>query len=260
MKTRAGTPYYISPEVLAGNYDVSCDMWSAGCMLYILLCGYPPFYGDNNDEILQMVSRGVFDFDGEEWADIDDGAKDLIKKLITRPERRLTASEALQHRWLKALTRQSRTETNNAIRRLNLSNIKQFQKSEKIKQVALMAIAVQSDPNDFIELKNIFQALDKDGNGSISFDELQAGLGERENGAELMSILRGADTDGNGTINYTEFLAATMDATTFLRESYIKTAFKMFDTDGSGKISASELHNLLGGENFLDVYSQTQLD
>jgi len=75
-----------------------------------------------------------------------------------------------------------------------------------------------------------------------------------------MSILRGADTDGNGTINYTEFLAATMDATTFLRESYIKTAFKMFDTDGSGKISASELHNILGGENFRDVYSQTQLD
>jgi Ca2+-binding EF-hand superfamily protein len=54
-----------------------------------------------------------------------------------------------------------------------------------------------------IELKNIFQALDRDGNGCITFDELQAGLGSRENSAELMNILRGADTDGNGTINYT---------------------------------------------------------
>ena len=58
MNTRAGTPYYISPEVLAGSYDCSCDMWSAGCMLYILLCGYPPFFGDDNNEILQSVSTG----------------------------------------------------------------------------------------------------------------------------------------------------------------------------------------------------------
>lgn len=105
MKTRAGTPYYISPEVLAGNYDVSCDMWSAGCMLYILLCGYPPFYGDDNAEILAMVQKGEFDFDGEEWDEVSADARDLIKKLITKPERRLTAEEALKHRWVRSLTK-----------------------------------------------------------------------------------------------------------------------------------------------------------
>lgn len=66
-------------------------------------------------------------------------------------------------------------------------------------------------------------------------------MGDRENGAELAEILRGADTDKNGTINYTEFLAATIEATTFLREEYIKTAFKMFDADSSGKIDSGEL-------------------
>jgi len=95
MKTKAGTPYYISPEVLTGNYDKSCDMWSAGCILYILLCGYPPFYGDDDQEILRAVKKGAFDFDGEEWEEVSSEAKDLIKKLICKPERRLTAMEAL---------------------------------------------------------------------------------------------------------------------------------------------------------------------
>jgi calcium-dependent protein kinase len=131
MKTRAGTPYYISPEVLAGNYDVSCDMWSAGCMLYILLCGYPPFYGDDNDEILNMVKKGKFDFDGEEWDDVSEDAKDLINKLITKPERRLTAEEALQHKWIRALTKKDVNKS--ILKKLNIGNMKTFQHSEKIK-------------------------------------------------------------------------------------------------------------------------------
>jgi calcium-dependent protein kinase len=147
MKTRAGTPYYISPEVLAGSYDVSCDMWSAGCMLYILLCGYPPFYGDDNTEILQMVAKGDFDFDGEEWDDISADAKDLIKKLIVRPEKRLTAPEALKHKWLRTHTGKKAADKA-TLKKLNVANMKKFQKSEKLKQVALMAIAVQTDPNE----------------------------------------------------------------------------------------------------------------
>lgn len=216
MKSRAGTPYYISPEVLTGNYDVSCDMWSAGCILYILLCGYPPFYGDDNQEILEMVRKGQFDFDGEEWDNVSNEAKDLIKKLITRPERRLTAQEALQHKWIKTYT--NKKQDVKLLSKLNINTMKQFQHSQKLKQVALMAIAVQSDPSEMADLKNIFQELDKNGDGSISFEELQHGLGKRENGEELLAILKAADTDGNGTINYTEFLAATMSAQTFLKD------------------------------------------
>ena len=137
-------------------YDKSCDLWSIGVIMYILLCGYPPFYGDDNKEILEMVQKGEFDFDGEEWDEISSSAKDLISKLITRPERRLTAGEALKHPWLRSHTQQNASEARAQIRQLNIGNIKSFQKSEKLKQVALMAIAVQSDPKDMEELKNIF--------------------------------------------------------------------------------------------------------
>lgn len=62
MHTIKGTPYYIAPEVLLGNYDEMCDVWSVGVIFYILLCGYPPFNGTNNDEIIDAVKKGKYNF------------------------------------------------------------------------------------------------------------------------------------------------------------------------------------------------------
>ena len=55
MSTKAGTPYYVSPQVLKGNYNEKCDIWSAGVIMFILMAGYPPFYGDKDAEILAKV-------------------------------------------------------------------------------------------------------------------------------------------------------------------------------------------------------------
>ncbi len=123
MKTKAGTPYYISPEVLTGNYDKQCDLWSAGCIMYILLCGYPPFYGDDDQEILRMVKKGAFDFDGEEWDEVSKDAKDLIKKLISKPERRLSAQESLDHSWIK---HQAKSSKSGKLAKLNFDSLKKF--------------------------------------------------------------------------------------------------------------------------------------
>jgi calcium-dependent protein kinase len=102
---------------------------------------------------------------------------------------------------VRALTKKQQDKS--ILKKLNMGNMKKFHKSEKIKQVALMAIAVQSDPTDIEDLKKIFQELDKDGNGSITLEELQLGLGDRENSEDLIEILKGADTDKSGAINYT---------------------------------------------------------
>jgi calcium-dependent protein kinase len=91
MKTKVGTPYYMSPDVLSGSYSLSCDIWSAGCILYIMLCGYPPFNGGSDNEIYKNIKKGDLRFDEDEWSEISKDAKDLIKKIITKPEKRLTA-------------------------------------------------------------------------------------------------------------------------------------------------------------------------
>lgn len=125
----------------------------------------------------------------------------MICKLITKPERRLTAADALKHKWIKRMVKEE--NQTGVIKQLNVSNFKRFQKTQKLKQVALMAIAVQSDPRELDHLTQIFRALDRNGDGTISFDELEGGLGGIEKPDELMAILRAADTDGSGTINYT---------------------------------------------------------
>ena len=64
LKETLGTPYYIAPEVLLQSYDEKCDVWSCGVILYILLCGYPPFNGDNDKEIMQAVKACDLKFYG----------------------------------------------------------------------------------------------------------------------------------------------------------------------------------------------------
>jgi len=125
-----------------------------------------------------------------------------------------------------------------------------------LQQAALTAISVQTSPDDIRDLKDLFISLDKNGDGNLTLDELRIGLQGKENGETLLSLLQAADTDGSGEINYTEFIAATLDANIFMREDYLRTAFKMFDTDNSGKIDNEEVVNLLSGEDLMNLVSQ----
>mmetsp|Transcript_207 Transcript_207/g.411 ORF Transcript_207/g.411 Transcript_207/m.411 type:complete len:385 (-) Transcript_207:111-1265(-) len=106
MTNSVGTAYYMAPELLEGKYDKSCDIWSVGTIVYILLCGYPPFNSDTDPEIVENIKRGQFEFPARQWSAKSDEAKDFIKCLLRRdPRKRFTASEALCHPWIKNLGR-----------------------------------------------------------------------------------------------------------------------------------------------------------
>lgn len=96
-----GTPYYIAPEVLRKQYDRSCDLWSVGIISFILICGYPPFNGDDNKAIHSSILKGKYRFPVREWKGTSKEARDFIRRLLQVDTRkRMTAAEALRHPWL----------------------------------------------------------------------------------------------------------------------------------------------------------------
>jgi len=102
MSTVVGTPYYVAPEVLKGNYGKECDIWSLGVIMYVFLCGYPPFEGDNNTAIFKNIMGAKLAFDPKEWKNISDDAKDLLNNMLERDsKKRFTADQALAHPWFK---------------------------------------------------------------------------------------------------------------------------------------------------------------
>ncbi|KAL7531110.1 hypothetical protein ACHAXR_003852 [Thalassiosira sp. AJA248-18] len=101
MRTVVGTPYYIAPEVLRRRYDKTCDLWSTGVIAYILLCGYPPFNGANNNQTHKSVLKGRYSFPEEDWKDVSQEAKDFIVRMLQMdPKKRMSVEQALNHPWL----------------------------------------------------------------------------------------------------------------------------------------------------------------
>ncbi|XP_067437805.1 calcium/calmodulin-dependent protein kinase type 1D isoform X1 [Thunnus thynnus] len=102
MSTACGTPGYVAPEVLAQKpYSKAVDCWSIGVIAYILLCGYPPFYDENDSKLFEQILKADYEFDAPYWDDISDSAKDFISSLMEKdPSKRFTCEQALRHPWI----------------------------------------------------------------------------------------------------------------------------------------------------------------
>lgn len=100
LKDKTGTVLYIAPEVISGNYDEKCDIWSCAVLLYMMLCGQPPFYGNSRKEVMARIKKGKFQFKSKIWNVISSEAKSLITyMLVIDPQQRPSCREVLSHRW-----------------------------------------------------------------------------------------------------------------------------------------------------------------
>ncbi|KAK2196896.1 bifunctional EF-hand domain/EF-Hand 1 [Babesia duncani] len=257
LRERLGTAYYIAPEVLKKQYNEKCDIWSCGVILYILLCGYPPFGGSTDAAIIAKVESGKYRFPSREWSSISDEAIDLIRQMLTfDPQQRITAQEALQHPWI---SKANQPTIDVKCQSLALRNLRNFQKTQKLAESAILLMATRlTSAEETKELTRLFAELDINGDGHLEREELIQGyyklmqakhcvfMESSDIEKEVDEILAAVDFDNNGYIDYSEFVAGCMDKKKLLSEQHLRIAFETFDYDGSGSISKAELADIFG--------------
>ncbi|CAA6671935.1 unnamed protein product [Spirodela intermedia] len=196
-----------------GDYGKEVDVWSAGVILYMLVCGLPPFWAESERGIYEAIMRGYIDFETDPWPSISNSAKDLVRKMLTRdPKKRITASQVLEHPWI----RENGDASEKPIDCVVLSRMQQFTAMNKLKKMALAVIAANLSEEDIKGLKQMFAAMDTDRSGTITHEELKMGLirlGSKLPDSEVKRLLHAADLDGDGAIDYREVRQAQASTT-----------------------------------------------
>ena len=247
-----GSSYYIAPEVIQRRYNEKCDLWSCGVIMYILLTGKPPFGGNDDKEIIQKVKTGVYDTKSPFFTRLSTEAKDLIQKLLqTDTKKRLSALEALQHKWFKNPAYRAKEKINiisPSMARLLLSNLKSYH-GANVLRCAVIAYLVHRNTNieQCNEASKLFNEIDANGDGKIEKHELIDGLmnywrlPKSEVVEEVETIFENIDNDHNGYIEYEEFIRAAIDQSFYLTNTNLRFAFNYFDRDNSGKLTIDEV-------------------
>jgi calcium-dependent protein kinase len=244
---RVGTPYYMSPEMVRGNFNYASDVWSIGVILFIMVTGKQPFRGKSKEEVFEKIKKGNYDKNTLNRAKCSKEVKDLIKKmLVTEYSKRITVECALDHIWFKQF--ENNKNINLVVDEEIIESLKQFQYQNIFQKEIRYYLAKLCSDKEIIKLKHAFLAIDKDNSGEIEYEEIPKIFSElniKASDTELKNIFSSMDFHCDGKVNYSEFLAATISTINFNKEEKLWSAFKYFDTTDSGYITFDSVMDAL---------------
>ncbi|CAG9319489.1 unnamed protein product [Blepharisma stoltei] len=242
LHTMVGTPYYVAPEVLKGNYGKECDVWSLGVIMYFMLSGAHPFRSNDVKALFQKIVKCEYNFDDDRWKLVSKQAKNLIQKmLVLNPQHRISVKNAINHHWFIYLGQHNQSQH---IKLEIFNSIKRFKAPSKLWQESMKVLVRDLSEEQIADLQAAFQDIDRSKTGFITADDIADAM--RRNGyffasEEIASLIEQIDYIGNGKLNYTQFLIAAMDRKRLLDEESMWNTFKYFDVNSNGYIQVEEL-------------------
>ena len=238
-----GTVVYNSPEVMAGNYNKTCDIWSCGVIMYYLLSGHLPFDGETEEEITNKILEAKFEFDVEHFKNISEEAKDLIRKCLKyEPKKRITIEKALNHKFFDDL-KEAITYTEED--KNKLKKLKTLNKKSKFYQIVMTYLSYHYLDNKLLnELNRLYNKLDKNKDYRITKTELYNAYKEANipiSKKEVDEIINSIDYNNNGDIDYEEFIRSCIPKEKLFTDENLENAFSMFDIQKKGFITPKEI-------------------
>ena len=247
MHTILGTPYYVAPEVLQGEYDEKCDIWSIGALTYIMLCGDPPFKGTSNNEIFNKILREDVKFSSNKWNNISDDARNFVKECLNKiPEKRPNAIQLFEHNWFKDILNEVHSVKYISVDILN--NLKNFSIKAKFTKMVIRYLLKSLSDQEKDVYRKAFYAMNFKHTGSIDLDELEKSfeIGKvNVKRDDLIKLIKLADENNKGSLDYTELLIASINKKDLFTEEKLKMAFQYFDVNNSGIIESSDLKDAM---------------
>mmetsp|Transcript_11301 Transcript_11301/g.25033 ORF Transcript_11301/g.25033 Transcript_11301/m.25033 type:complete len:591 (+) Transcript_11301:33-1805(+) len=249
LRAQKGTKWYLAPEVLARQpYGLAVDMWACGVMVFMLLCGKPPFYSrkhpKSDDATFDAIQAAKLSFMSLSWANRSDDCKEFIKGLLKKDvATRAKPEEALAHPWLRAIPK----PYNRTITSGDVTHMLQFFEREPLVQAACELMVASLHEYELKDHKDLFLSVDSCSRGMVNANDLEAaiaasGLSALPAAQQLLAAVR----TRNITLRYTEFIAAAIDKSTLVTADRCRNAFRVFDRDLDGGLSYSELMVVFG--------------
>jgi calcium-dependent protein kinase len=254
----SGTPPYMAPEVWAGNFNKSCDIWSCGVMLFFLLSGRLPFVAQKLEDFPRAIA---YEPDWAMMGGASEDAHSLCRKmLIKNCNHRPSAPDVLRERWFLTLGLSGVQKVDKPLDKIHLNALLKVAERTEFEKFVSRLVATQVDASEQRQVNEAFRAFDLDGDGLLSREELRRGLRKmsKTDSKQVEEVIDAMDVGNTGRISYSEFLAGVINLRGNKKEDQDKLlwiAWQAFSPDEQGRVKIASVQESLAarGMTVVDV-------